>query len=120
MREIGLLRASKQADPSVTDCHIVFYTSLGIFPEVRIIIFIYTEDRARMELRFVEILEDQAIQDELEVLWGDRLSSLTPKQRKMVAEILRQTNKYSKVQPSFSASRKVATSQVYFSNCACY
>ena len=68
----------------------------------------------------MDIMNDEAIQDELEILWGDRLTALTPKQRKMVAEILRQTKRSDRDRQSFSSSSNVVTSQVHFYSYGCY
>lgn len=63
------------------------------------------------------LCDDQAIQQELEILWGDRLSALTPKQRKMVAEILKQDRRFSKYHINFKQSTSIANSQA---NICCY
>lgn len=55
--------------------------------------------------------DDEANQEELQILWGDRLTALTPMQRQMVVEILRQTKRYSKSQHNRSQSSCIASNR---------
>lgn len=102
---------------------IFILASLGIYLQVELAIFIYTKrmsDRSRVELAVMDKFEDQAIQDELEILWGDRLNSLTPKQRKMVAEILRQAKRDDRDRQIFNHSSNRAASQIGSYSYGCY
>lgn len=63
--------------------------------------------------------DDEANQEELQILWGDRLTALTPMQRQMVVEILRQTKRYSKCQNNRSEISSIANNHPYFYRYSC-
>ncbi len=82
--------------------------------------FLYNEHIQRWSVTSVNYLsEDLLIQDELQALWGNSLTALTPKQRKMVLDILKQTKTYSKIKQKCLSS-KIINTQVCFYSYGCF